>query len=46
MNKVELLSTLEPNERVKLIDACKQLTFKAGQMIIKEGDAGNDLCLL
>jgi len=46
LTKVELFSTMEPYERSKLCDAFKKLTFKAGEMIIKEGDSGNDLCLL
>ncbi len=46
LTKVELFSTMEPYERSKLCDAFKKLSFKSGDMIIKEGDSGNDLCLL
>lgn len=46
LTKVELFSTMEPYERSKLCDAFKKLSFKSGEMIIKEGDSGNDLCLL
>lgn len=46
LNTVDLFSTMEPYERSKLCDAFKRLTFKAGDLIIKEGDSGNDLCVL
>lgn len=37
---------MEPYERSKLSDAFKEISVKANEYIIKEGDAGNDLYLL
>lgn len=37
---------MEPYERSKLSDAFKEVQIKAGEYIIKEGDAGFDLFLL
>ncbi len=37
---------MEPYERSKLSDAFKEVRVKAGEFIIKEGDAGFDLFLL
>lgn len=46
LEKVTILSTMEPYERSKLADAFKEYKFKAGDFIIKEGDAGNEFYLL
>lgn len=46
LTKVAIFSTMEPYERAKLADAFKQVTFKAGETIITEGQPGNDLFLL
>lgn len=43
---VPILSTMEPYERSKLSDAFKETKVKAGDFIIKEGDAGTDLFFL
>lgn len=41
LTKVQLLSTMEPYERSKLADAFKEESYKAGDVIIKEGEEGN-----
>ena len=46
LKKVDIFSTMEPYERSKLSDAFKQLTFKAGEYVIREGEPGTDLFLL
>mmetsp|Transcript_15610 Transcript_15610/g.10985 ORF Transcript_15610/g.10985 Transcript_15610/m.10985 type:complete len:234 (+) Transcript_15610:356-1057(+) len=46
LSQVQLLQTMEPYERSKLADAFKQLSFKEGEYIIKEGDSGNELFFL
>lgn len=46
LKKVDIFSTMEPYERSKLSDAFKQLSFKKGDFIIREGEPGNDLYLL
>lgn len=46
LTKVTVFSTMEPYERAKLADAFKQVTFKADENIITEGEPGNDLFLL
>lgn len=37
---------MEPYERSKLADALKEVTFKAQEYIIREGDSGSDIFLL
>jgi CRP-like cAMP-binding protein len=37
---------MEPYERQKLADAFTELSFSAGEYIIKEGDQGDDLYLV
>jgi cAMP-dependent protein kinase regulator len=46
LKKVDIFSTMEPYERSKLSDAFKQLSYKAGDYVIREGEPGNDLYLL
>jgi cAMP-dependent protein kinase regulator len=46
LSKVSLFSTMEPYERSKLSDAFKEIHFKKDELIIREGEAGNDLFLL
>lgn len=38
MEKVDILKNLDRQERTKLADAFKELWFKKGESIIKEGD--------
>ena len=37
---------MEPYERSKLADALREVTVKAEEYIIREGDSGSDLFLL
>ena len=46
LDKVPVFSTMEPYERSKLADAFKEVSIKAGEFIIREGEPGNDLFLL
>lgn len=46
LKKVQIFETMEPYERSKLADAFTEKKFKSGEMIIKEGDPGNELFLL
>ena len=46
LSKVSLFSTMEPYERSKLTDAFREVNFKKGEFIIREGEAGTDLFLL
>jgi cAMP-dependent protein kinase regulator len=41
MSEIEILSTIETYERSKISDAFKELTYKKGEYIIKEGDEGD-----
>lgn len=46
LEKVPIFETMEPYERSKLSDAFVERKCKNGEMIIKEGEPGNDLYLL
>ena len=46
LESVSIFETMEPYERSKLADAFVEHKFKKDDMIIKEGEAGNDLFLL
>jgi len=46
LDKVQIFSTMEPYERMKLVDAFTEVKVTQGDLIIKQGDPGNDLFLL
>ena len=46
LESVSIFETMEPYERSKLADAFVEHKFKSGDVIINEGDPGNDLFLL
>lgn len=41
MEKVDLLSSMDPYERTHLCDGIKEVKHKAGEFIIKEGELGD-----
>jgi len=46
LQKVKLLDSLDKWERLSVADALEPVTFKAGEVIMKEGDAGDDFYIL
>jgi cAMP-dependent protein kinase regulator len=46
MSKVSIFSTMDTYERQKLADAFRDISVRAGEVIIKEGDEGQDLFIL
>jgi cAMP-dependent protein kinase regulator len=46
LEKVTLLSSLDKWERLSVADALETCTFKAGDVIMKEGDAGDDFYII
>eukprot|EP00743_Colponemidia_sp_Colp-15_P007738 GILK01008380.1.p1 GENE.GILK01008380.1~~GILK01008380.1.p1 ORF type:complete len:843 (-),score=95.85 GILK01008380.1:168-2696(-) len=40
IDHIPIFASLHPNERAKLAAALKTITFKAGQLIIRQGEAG------
>ena len=46
MKSVSIFSTTSEYELMKILDATKQVEYKAGQTIIKEGEEGNIFFLL
>jgi len=46
LEKVTLLSSLDKWERLSVADALESCTFKAGDVIMKEGDAGDDFYII
>ena len=46
LTKVPIFETMEPYERSKLADAFTERKVSKDEMIIREGDAGNELFLL
>lgn len=42
LSKVKILNTMEAYERSKLADALKSLHYEAGDVILQEGDSGDD----
>jgi len=41
LSKVEILESMDPYERTKIADAAGTVKYKAGEYIIKQGDAGD-----
>jgi len=41
LNKVEILDSLDSYEKAKICDCLQPITFKPGEYIIREGEAGN-----
>ena len=41
LSKIELLSTMDPYERSKIADVAIPVQFKAGDVVIKQGDQGD-----
>jgi len=46
LKTVDLLKTLDPYERSKICDALKTKTFKAGEQVIRQGEAGNEFYII
>jgi len=46
LEKVELLSSLDKWERLSVADALEPANFKAGDVIMKQGDIGNDFYII
>jgi cAMP-dependent protein kinase regulator len=46
LSEVPLLATLKPYEKSKIADALETVSFKAGDVIIKEGEPGENFYLL
>lgn len=46
LEKVQILKSMEKYERTKLADAFKEHWFEEGDVIIKEGDAGNEFYMI
>lgn len=46
LQKVKLLDSLDKWERLSVADALEPVTFKEGDVIMKEGDAGDDFFIL
>jgi cAMP-dependent protein kinase regulator len=46
LEKVQILKSMQKYERTKLADAFKEQWFEDGDVIIKEGDTGNDFYLI
>lgn len=46
LEKVTLLSSLDKWERLSVADALETCTFKTGDVIMKEGDAGDDFYII
>ena len=44
--KVDILSTIDPYERMQICDAVKTATFEKGDFIIKEGEMGDIFYIL
>ena len=44
--KVDLLQTMDPYERIKIADALKPEVFKAGDLIMKQGETGDKFYFL
>lgn len=44
--KVDLLQTMDPYERIKIADALKPEVFKAGDLLMKQGDIGDKFYFL
>ena len=46
LESVSIFETMEPYERSKLADAFVEQKYKEGDIVIKEGEPGNDLFLI
>ena len=46
LGKVEILHDMEPYERLQIADALKELKFKKGDYIVREGEAGDTYYIL
>lgn len=46
LKTVDLLQDMEPYERIKIADVIKSVYFKAGEVVIKEGDFGEDFFMV
>lgn len=46
LKSIKILETLTPYERHTVADAVVQVTFKSGQVIIKEGEIGDDFYMI
>jgi len=46
LEKVKLLSTLTKYERFRLAESLKTATFNSGDVIIKEGEPGDDFYII
>ena len=46
LNKVDILQTLDKWERLSVADALEPCDFKDGEVVIKQGDAGNEFFII
>jgi cAMP-dependent protein kinase regulator len=46
LEKVKLLSSLDKWERLSVADALETVIFQAGDVIMSEGDPGNDFYII
>ena len=46
LEEVPILVSLEPYERHKISDALESVTFKDGDVIIKQGDVGDNFYII
>lgn len=46
LGKVKLLQTMDAYERSKLSDAFKEVSFKPGEFIIREGEEGKEFFIV
>lgn len=46
LQSVELLKDMDSYERSKIGDAIKSVTYKAGSLVVKEGDDGDDFFMV
>lgn len=46
LNKVDILQTLDKWERLSVADALEPCSYKDGEVVIKQGDAGNEFYII
>jgi hypothetical protein len=46
LSEVQILASLQPQERAKIADVLESRTYTEGQDVIKEGDAGEEFYLI
>lgn len=46
LSSVQILKTLDNYEKSRILDVCEHVTFNDGELVIKEGEAGDDFYIL